>query len=194
MAQSIVAFIISIFGANAGKVIGIFLISLLPVIELRGSIPVGYYQGLPWYTNMITSIIGNLLPVPFILLFVVKVFEFMKKRNIMVGFIEKIEKRAMSRSDSIANKEFIGLMLFVAIPLPGTGAWTGALIAALLQFNRKKSFMYICIGVLIAASLVTLGVYGVIGSFIYYLNKFPVKYLKLILFKRREMCYNQSTI
>ena len=160
------AFIISIFGANGGKVIGIFLISLLPVIELRGSIPVGYYQGLPWYTNMITSIIGNLLPVPFILLFVVKVFEFMKKRNIMVGFIEKIEKRAMSRSDSIANKEFIGLMLFVAIPLPGTGAWTGALIAALLQFNRKKSFMYICIGVLIAASLVTLGVYGVIGSFI----------------------------
>ena len=143
VAQSIVAFIISIFGANAGKVIGIFLISLLPVIELRGSIPVGYYQGLPWYTNMITSIIGNLLPVPFILLFVVKVFEFMKKRNIMVGFIEKIEKRAMSRSDSIANKEFIGLMLFVAIPLPGTGAWTGALIAALLQFNRKKSFMYI---------------------------------------------------
>ncbi len=166
IAQSIVAFIISIFGANAGKVIGIFLISLLPVIELRGSIPVGYYQGLPWYTNMITSIIGNLLPVPFILLFVVKVFEFMKKRNIMVGFIEKIEKRAMSRSDSIANKEFIGLMLFVAIPLPGTGAWTGALIAALLQFNRKKSFMYIFIGVLIAASLVTLGVYGVIGSFI----------------------------
>ena len=166
VAQSIVAFIISIFGANAGKVIGIFLISLLPVIELRGSILVGYYKGLPWYTNMITSIIGNLLPVPFILLFVVKVFEFMKKRNIMVGFIEKIEKRAMSRSDSIANKEFIGLMLFVAIPLPGTGAWTGALIAALLQFNRKKSFMYICIGVLIAASLVTLGVYGVIGSFI----------------------------
>ena len=166
IAQSIVAFIISIFGANAGKVIGIFLISLLPVIELRGSIPVGYYQGLPWYTNMITSIIGNLLPVPFILLFVVKVFEFMKKRNIMVNVIEKIEKRAMSRSESIANKEFLGLMLFVAIPLPGTGAWTGALIAALLQFNRKKSFMYICIGVLIAASLVTLGVYGVIGSFI----------------------------
>ena len=166
LAQSIVAFIISIFGVNAGKIIGIFFISLLRVIELRGSIPIGYYQGLPWYTNMITSIIGNILPVPFILLFVVKVFEFMKKRNIMVNIIEKIEKRAMSRSDSIANKEFIGLMLFVAIPLPGTGAWTGALIAALLQFNRKKSFVYIFIGVLIAASLVTLGVYGVIGSFI----------------------------
>ena len=163
LAQSIVAFIISIFGVNAGKIIGIFFISLLPVIELRGSIPIGYYQGLPWYTNMITSIIGNILPVPFILLFVVKVFEFMKKRNIMVNVIEKIEKRAMSRSESIANKEFLGLMLFVAIPFPGTGAWTGALIAALLQFDRKKSFVYIFIGVLIAASLVTVGVYGVIG-------------------------------
>ena len=166
LAQSIVAFIIGIFGVNAGKIIGIFFISLLPVIELRGSIPIGYYQGLPWYTNMITSIIGNILPVPFILLFVVKVFEFMKKRNIMVNVIEKIEKRAMSRSESIANKEFIGLMLFVAIPFPGTGAWTGALIAALLQFDRKKSFVYIFIGVLIAASLVTLGVYGVIGSLV----------------------------
>ena len=166
LAQSIVAFIISIFGVNAGKVIGIFFISLLPVIELRGSIPIGYYQGLPWYTNMITSIIGNILPVPFILLFVVKVFEFMKKRNIMVNVIEKIEKRAMSRSESIANKEFLGLMLFVAIPFPGTGAWTGALIAALLQFDRKKSFVYIFIGVLIEASLVTLGVYGVIGSLV----------------------------
>ena len=166
LAQSIVAFIISIFGVNAGKIIGIFFISLLPVIELRGSIPIGYYQGLPWYTNMITSIIGNILPVPFILLFVVKVFEFMKKRNIMVNIIEKIEKRAMSRSESIANKEFLGLMLFVAIPFPGTGAWTGALIAALLQFDRKKSFVYIFIGVLTAASLVTLGVYGVIGSLV----------------------------
>ena len=166
VAQSIVAFIISIFGVNAGKIIGIFFISLLPVIELRGSIPIGYYQGLPWYTNMITSIIGNILPVPFILLFVVKVFEFMKKRNIMVNVIEKIEKRAMSRSESIANKEFLGLMLFVAIPFPGTGAWTGALIAALLQFDRKKSFVYIFIGVLIAASLVTLGVYGVIGCLV----------------------------
>ena len=72
----------------------------------------------------------------------------------------------MSRSESIANKEFLGLMLFVAIPFPGTGAWTGALIAALLQFDRKKSFVYIFIGVLIAASLVTLGVYGVIGSLV----------------------------
>ena len=145
------------------KVIGIFLISMLPIIELRGAIPIGAAIGLPWYTNMITSIIGNMLPVPFILLFIVKMFEFMKKKNIMVNIIEKIEKRAMNRSESIANKEFLGLMIFVAIPFPGTGAWTGALIAALLQLDRKKSFIYILFGVIIAAVLVTLGVYGVIG-------------------------------
>ena len=163
LAQSIVAFIISIFGVNAGKVIGIFFISLLPVIELRGSIPIGYYQGLPWYTNMITSIIGNMLPVPFILLFVVKVFEFMKKHNIMVNMIDKLEKKALNRSESLANKEFIGLMLFVAVPFPGTGAWTGALIAALLKLDVKKSFFMILLGVIIAAAIVTLGVYGVFG-------------------------------
>jgi len=78
------------------KIIGIFLISMLPIIDLRGAIPIGAAIGLPWYLNMIVSIIGNMLPVPFILLFVVKLFEFMKKKNILVNFIEKIEKRAMS--------------------------------------------------------------------------------------------------
>ena len=138
------------------KMIGIFLISMLPIIELRGAIPIGAAIGLPWYLNMIVSIIGNMLPVPFILLFSVKAFEFMKKHNIMVKFIEKIENRAKKRSEGLATGEFIGLMLFVAIPFPGTGAWTGALIAALLQFDRKKSFLYILFGVLIAAALVTL--------------------------------------
>ena len=147
------------------KMIGIFLISMLPIIELRGAIPIGAAIGLPWYLNMIVSIVGNMLPVPFILLFSVKAFEFMKKHNIMVKFIEKIEKRAMSRSESIANKEFLGLMLFVAIPFPGTGAWTGALIAALLQFNRKRSFFYIGLGVVIAAVIMTLASYGVISLF-----------------------------
>ena len=148
------------------KMIGIFLISMLPIIELRGAIPIGAAIGLPWYLNMIVSIIGNMLPVPFILLFSVKAFEFMKKHNIMVKFIEKIENRTKKRSEGLATGEFIGLMLFVAIPFPGTGAWTGALIAALLQFDRKKSFLYILFGVLIAAALVTLGVYGVIGFLI----------------------------
>ena len=147
------------------KMIGIFLISMLPIIELRGAIPIGAAIGLPWYLNMIVSIIGNMLPVPFILLFSVKAFEFMKKHNIMVNFIEKIENRAKKRSEGLATGEFIGLMLFVAIPFPGTGAWTGALIAALLQFNRKRSFFYIGLGVVIASVIMTLASYGVISLF-----------------------------
>ena len=147
------------------KMIGIFLISMLPIIELRGAIPIGAAIGLPWYLNMIVSIIGNMLPVPFILMFSVKAFEFMKKHNIMVKFIEKIENRAKKRSEGLATGEFIGLMLFVAIPFPGTGAWTGALIAALLQFNRKRSFFYIGLGVVIASVIMTLASYGVISLF-----------------------------
>ena len=147
------------------KIIGIFLISMLPIIELRGAIPIGAAIGLPWYLNMIVSVVGNMLPVPFILLFSVKAFEFMKKHNIMIKFIEKIENRAKKRSEGLATGEFIGLMLFVAIPFPGTGAWTGALIAALLQFNRKRSFFYIGLGVVIAAVIMTLASYGVISLF-----------------------------
>lgn len=157
---------VSLLGAPLlNKMFGIFLISILPVVELRGAIPVGAAIGLPWYLNMIVSIVGNLLPVPFILLFSVKAFEFMKKHNILVKFIEKIENRAKKRSEGLATGEFIGLMLFVAIPFPGTGAWTGALIAALLQFERKRSFIYITLGVLIAAAIMTAASYGVISLF-----------------------------
>lgn len=157
---------VSLLGAPLlNKMFGIFLISMLPVVELRGAIPVGAAIGLPWYLNMIVSIVGNLLPVPFILLFSVKAFEFMKKHNILVKFIEKIENRAKKRSEGLVTGEFIGLMLFVAIPFPGTGAWTGALIAALLQFERKRSFIYITLGVLIAAAIMTAASYGVISLF-----------------------------
>ena len=167
MMKSFINFIkVALIGAPLlNKMIGIFLISMLPIIELRGAIPIGAAIGLPWYLNMIVSIVGNMLPVPFILLFSIKAFEFMKRRNILVKFIEKIENRAKKRSEGLATGEFIGLMLFVAIPFPGTGAWTGALIAALLQFERKKSFFYIGLGVIIAATVMTLASYGVISFF-----------------------------
>ena len=163
LAQSIVAFIMGIFGASAGKIIGITFISMIPIIELRGSIPVGFVMGLPWYASLVCSIIGNILPVPVILLFVVKVFEFMKKHNILTKFVNKMEQKAMNRSEKVSKGEFWGLMLFVAIPLPGTGAWTGALIAALLKMNRRDSFLSILLGVTIAGTIITLGTYGVLG-------------------------------
>ena len=163
VAPSIVAFIIGIFGVSAGKIIGITLISMIPIIELRGSIPMGFVVGLPWYASLICSIMGNILPVPVILLFVVKVFEFMKKHNILTKFVNKMEQKAMNRSEKVSKGEFWGLMLFVAIPLPGTGAWTGALIAALLKMNRRDSFLSILLGVTIAGTLITLGTYGILG-------------------------------
>ena len=163
VAQSIVAFIIGIFGVSAGKIIGITLISMIPIIELRGSIPMGFVVGLPWYASLICSIMGNILPVPVILLFVVKVFEFMKKHNILTKFVNKMEQKAMNRSEKVSKGEFWGLMLFVAIPLPGTGAWTGALIAALLKMNRRDAFLSILLGVTVAGTLITLGTYGILG-------------------------------
>ena len=163
IAQSIVAFIIGIFGVNAGKIIGITFISMIPIIELRGGIPAGFAMGLPWYASLLCAIIGNILPVPVILLFVVKVFEFMKKHNILTKFVNKMEQKAMNRSEKVSKGEFWGLMLFVAIPLPGTGAWTGALIAALLKMNRRDSFLSILLGVTIAGTIITLGTYGVLG-------------------------------
>ena len=85
----IIAFLVGIFGEGIGRVIGTFIISMLPVVELRGSIPVGYSLGLPWHTNMIVSVIGNMIPVPIILLFIVKIFEIMKKKNILKNLVEK---------------------------------------------------------------------------------------------------------
>ena len=164
--DKIVMMIISIFGRHIGKVIGIFFISMLPIIELRGSIPVGYAIGLPWHVTMLISIIGNMLPVWFILFFIVRIFDFMKKRNILAKLVEKIEKRALNRSENVANREFLGLLIFVAIPFPGTGAWTGALIASLLKMDIKKSFITILFGVILASILVTFGVYGLFDKII----------------------------
>lgn len=162
----IISIIISIFGKGVGKILGVLFVSMLPIVELRGAIPVGYSLGLPWYLSMVASIIGNLLPIPFILLYIMKIFDFLKKNKIFINIIEKIEKKAILRSKKMENNQFLGLILFVAIPLPGTGAWTGALIATLLKLDRKKSFLSILIGVLIASILITMGVYGLIDKFI----------------------------
>ncbi len=164
--DKIVTIIISIFGVHFGKIVGIFFISMFPIIELRGSIPVGYAIGLPWHVTMLISIIGNMLPVWFILFFIVRIFDFMKKRNILAKLVEKIEKRALNRSENVANREFLGLLIFVAIPFPGTGAWTGALIASLLKMDIKKSFITILFGVILASILVTFGVYGLFDKII----------------------------
>lgn len=138
------------------------LISMIPVIELRGAIPIAAAAGLPWYLAALSAIIGNMLPIPIIILFVRKVFEWMKKHiKFLRGIVERLERRAEKKMGSVIKYEILGLAVFVAIPLPGTGAWTGALIAALMNLRLKNAIPPILIGVVVAAVVVTLLSYGI---------------------------------
>lgn len=142
-----------------------FAISMVPVIELRGAIPYGAAMGLPFYLSCILSILGNMLPVPFIVLFVRKLFELLKKLPMLTKFVEWSEKHVMGKQDVLAKYEKIGLMILVAIPLPGTGAWTGAMLAGLLGMRIKDSVPAIFAGVIIAALVVSAVSYGFLGAF-----------------------------
>ena len=141
----------------------VFIVSLLPILELRGGILVGFLLGMDLLPSFIIAFIGNIIPVPFILMFIKFIFKKLKKTR-MKGFIEKIENKAMSKSDQIQKYAYLGLFLFVGIPLPGTGAWTGSLIAALLEMDNKKSFGIIVLGVLMAGIIISILSYGVLGS------------------------------
>ena len=141
----------------------VFIVSLLPILELRGGILVGFLLGMDLLPSFIIAFIGNIIPVPFILMFIKFIFKKLKKTR-MKGFIEKIENKAMSKSNQIQKYAYLGLLLFVGIPLPGTGAWTGSLIAALLDMDIKKSFGIIVLGVIMAGIIISILSYGVLGS------------------------------
>ncbi len=144
-----------------GQILLTFLISMVPIVELRGALPIATGAGLDWRIAIITAIIGNIVPVPFIVLFIRKIFDWMHKQNNFLGRIaEKMEKKAFSKRETIDKYGPWGLWLFVAIPLPGTGAWTGALIAAMLDIPLKKSFPAIAIGVVTAGIIVAFVSYG----------------------------------
>lgn len=138
-----------------------FLISMVPVVELRGAIPIGVASGLDIWTAILVSILGNLVPVPFIILFIKKIFAWMRKKSVRLnGLVERLEKRAAGKTETVQKYAFWGLFVFVAIPLPGTGAWTGALIAAMLEMPVKKAFPSIALGVVSAGAIVAFVTYG----------------------------------
>lgn len=143
-----------------------FLISMVPVIELRGAIPIALAGGANLIPAVAVAMLGNLLPIPFILLFIRKILEWM---NGCGGFLQKVarwvEKQAAKRSATVQKYVFWGLVLFMGVPLPGTGAWTGALIAALLRLKWKRAFLAIALGVLIAGILVSLASLGILHTF-----------------------------
>lgn len=139
-----------------------FGISLVPVLELRGSLIWAAAAGLDPIMSYFVCVIGNLLPVPFLIKFVRPVFELMRSKSRTLGrIVEKLEKKAEDKSAVIKKYEMLGLFILVAIPLPGTGAWTGSLVAAMLDMRIKDSFPMIALGVLAAGVVVTLASFGV---------------------------------
>lgn len=144
-----------------------FIISMIPLLELRGSIIVaGGLLKLPFIMTFISAIIGNMLPIPFILLFIKRIFKWMKTKNKLRKFPEWCEKKAMSKSEQIEKYGYFGLYLFVAIPLPGTGAWTGSLAATLFSLDTKKSLLAIFLGVITAGLIISALSYLVIGKIV----------------------------
>jgi len=132
------------------------VMAMAPVIELRGAIPVGIAAGLPVGATFVAAVVGNMIPVPFIILFVRKVFAWLRRQSAWLeDKVSRLEHRAEKKAQLIFKYELLGLLILVAVPLPGTGAWTGALIAALLNIRLKVSFPVILGGVLIAGIIVT---------------------------------------
>ena len=149
-----------------GQILLTFLVSMVPIIELRGAIPLATAHGLDFRIAIPLAIIGNLLPVPFIIIFVRKVFAWIRKHMPKLdGTITKLEDRAKSKSETVQKYAFWGLYLFVAIPLPGTGAWTGALAAAFLDMRLKKAFPAAILGVAVAGLLISMITFGVTSLF-----------------------------
>ena len=138
------------------------LMAMVPVIELRGAIPYGVaVAGLEIWQAALIAVIGNLLPIPFLVVFIRDVFAWMRKKSERLDrIVVRMEKKADKNKDVVLRYQFWGLMILVAIPLPGTGAWTGALVAALMDLQLKRAMPAIALGVVIAAIIVTWITYG----------------------------------
>ena len=172
MSEKIVNAIIGTFGGLAtiayGKEILVFIISLMPILELRGGLLAAALLGLDPILAYIISIIGNVLPVPFILFLIVKILEWM--RNCKLGFFNKIanwlNEKVEKNKGQIEKLGYWGLLLFVGVPLPGTGAWTGTLLAAVLNMDKKKSFFTIMVGVFMASIIMMILSYGLVANLV----------------------------
>jgi len=143
-----------------------FLMAMLPVLELRGAIPYAFANDLGAVEAFVAAVLGNMVPVPFIILFIRKIFAFLKKHIKPLGsLVDKLEARAQDKAELVHKYELLGLMILVAIPLPGTGAWTGALVAAVLDIRLRHAIPAILLGVINAGIIVTAAILGVIHLF-----------------------------
>ena len=166
MVDAITTFLIESLGAH----FGVMICSMIPIIELRGAIPLGAWLGMPWWLNYILAVVGNMLPIPFILLFITKFIGWMSRSK--VKFFNKIgtwlTNKAEKNREKIEKYSFWGVCLFVAIPLPVTGAWTGSLVAATIGMKKWKALLSCLLGVMIAGVIMTLASYGVVAAFSFF--------------------------
>lgn len=163
MTETITDYLVGLFQGTIPKELIIFIISMFPVLELRGGMIAAKLLDVELLKAFVICYLGNILPIPFILLFIRRIFQFLKKFPKIGTLIEKLEVRSMRKSEKVQRWRNLGLLTFVAIPLPGTGGWTGALIAALLDIRIRTSFPVIAIGVLIANLIMSIFSYGLLG-------------------------------
>ncbi len=170
MNEKIINTIIGTFGGltaiKFGKEILIFIISLMPILELRGGLIAAALLGLSPLKSYIICMIGNILPVPFILLLINKILSWMRTSTHFNRIADWLDKKVEKHKGQIEKFGYLGVILFVGVPLPGTGAWTGSLIASVLEMNKKKTFLAVCVGVVMASIIMMLFSFGFIANIV----------------------------
>ncbi|MBQ7104788.1 MAG: small multi-drug export protein [Bacilli bacterium] len=166
MTETLVEFFLNIFSgissSEIGKSITVFIVSMLPIIELRGGLIAAALLDLSLIKAFIICFLANIIPIPFILWLIRKVIDWMRKIKCFKKFVKWLDKKVENKKGQIEKYGFWGIVAFVGIPLPGTGAWTGSLIAAMLDMDKKKAFLAAVLGVFIAGIIMAIFSYGVL--------------------------------
>ena len=148
---------------EAGQCLSTFLLSMVPIIELRGGLPYGITLGLNYPIALIMAVLGNMAPVPFIIVFIRRIFAWLRHRSsLLERMVSELERKAHLKGRTVQKYSTLGLLILVAIPLPGTGAWTGAMVAAFLDIRLKRAVPAIFLGICIAAAIMTILTFGVL--------------------------------
>ena len=170
MVESLVEFFLGVFSGitttDLGKDVTIFIISLLPLIELRGGLIAAALLNVTFIKAFIICYVANILPIPFILLLIKAILNWMGNTKVFKGIVNWLNNKVERKKGRIEKYGYYGVLLFVGIPLPGTGAWTGALIATMLGMEKKKTFIYIMLGVLLAGIIMSILSYGLLKNII----------------------------
>ena len=163
--QAIAEWFASVTQGKIPRELAVMLVSMIPLLELRGGMIVARLLDLEYWKSVIFCVLGNIIPIPFILLFIKQIFKWMKKFKGLGKIAEFFEKRAMKKSDKFKSGEFVALIFFVGIPIPGTGAWMGSLIASLLEMDIKKAVLAELIGLVMAMTIMSILTYFIPGIF-----------------------------